>query len=165
MTRGVRTWISPTTSGPTGRPPSSTTRTSTSGSGRPIDLLGRAFEAVILRPEDGEGRGRLGLPEGVDEAHGARQTLDRPPDHRKRHGRPAVGQDLEAREVPSLEIGLVEELLEHRRDDEGVGDALALDEIEPGPRLELRLDDEPPARPERGHHVGGAGDVVERCTE
>ena len=118
----------------------------------------------VLRGRECDPAQRLGLPERVDEAdtrHGRGEACHQVVGH----GACAVRHGLEAGQVCSGEVGMVDDAHEHRRHDEGQLHAVSLDEPEPLTGVEPRLDDERVAADEADEGSDETPDVVHGHTE
>ena len=125
-------------------------------------LLGGALDAVVVGVEHRHGGGGLGLAVGAGERHIGREHVDGPADHRRRHGRGAVGDGFEAAERLGAEVGCFEHPGEHGGHQEGVRHRVRLHAVDPRRRLELRQQHHHAPAVEGVEHGGEPGDVVER---
>ena len=79
-----------------------------------------------------------------------------------RHRAAAVGERPHRRQAPTVGLDHVEDAVEHRRHDHGVGDRLLAHEPHPLLGVEALELHDPPARVGGGQHRGHGGDVVRR---
>ena len=93
------------------------------------------------------------------------KALEGPADHGRRHRRRAVGDRLQAAEITSAQLRVIDEAGHHRRHEEGVGDPLGLDERQPVGGVELREQHHRAPAVEGAEQRGDAGDVVQRRGE
>ena len=100
------------------------------------DHLRWAFEDMIFWGYHCYCRASFGLTERVDELHPGK-CENCALDQRWRHGRPAIGDDIQAAQVVFIETGMVKQLLEHRRDHQRAARLVFGYELEPLASLEL----------------------------
>jgi len=115
--------------------------------------------AVVLRPEEGDGRTGLGEPVGVDEIY-LRPFPQRPLDERGRHRSAAVGQRPQRRH--GLVFRAVHDPGEHRRDHHRAGHLLLPHRAQPLTRGEVLENQGPAPGVQIGDHVRDGGDVIRR---
>ena len=84
----------------------------------------------------GQDRDRIALRLPVQLREHRADPLEALPQARFRHGRGPVEDVLEARHIPRDEVRVVEQCVDHRGDEEGEADPLALDRREHGRRVE-----------------------------
>ena len=111
---------------------------------------------LVIGVDQAGDRASLGLPEHVDEAD-ARQRAHRPGERGRTDRRRSVLQEPQAGQ--RQRVG-VQQPLDHRRDEKGMGDAVL---AEPGPGLDAEAGKGQDGRPDGDHHgeVTQARDVVE----
>ena len=116
---------------------------------------------MVVGTEDRDRARRLGEAVGVHEVEPVEQRHG-PLDHRPRHRTAAVGERAHRRQPAAVGVDDVEDAVEHRRHDHGVGDRLVAHELHPLLGVEaLELHD--PASGVGGRqHRGHRGDVVRR---
>ena len=117
---------------------------------------------MVVGPQHRQRGIGFGLAERIHEAGRVREHFNRLADDWKRHRCPAVRDILQAGQVVVRERGVVDQLFQHGRYDEGVRHALRLDGFQPFLGVELAQNRDFPSAPQRGHDVHNAGDVVQR---
>ena len=106
-------------------------------------------------------RRQLGHPVGLHEPH-VRQVLLRALEHGLGDGGAAVGEVAEAAEVVLRQVGVVDEDLDHRGHEQGVGDAVHGDGVEHHLRIEPGDDDVGDAHQRAAEAAGLVGGVEHR---
>ena len=128
------------------------------GRGRGVAVAGGP---VVVGAEHGDRRAGLGEPVGVGEVDVGQQR-HHPLQHGGRRARPAVRQGPQAGEAGSVGVEHVADARQHRRDDHGVGDALAAHGRDPARGVELGEVDDAAPEVQVAEQVGEAGHVVRR---
>ena len=120
-----------------------------------------AAQAVVPAAEEGQQRRGLGHPVALGDVEVGVQA-QQPVQQGRGHGRGAVGQPLEGGQALGGEVGMAEHQGDHGRHHQGLGDGVALDQVDDRAGVEQRDEHRQPARGRDAQHPGHGGGVEHR---